>query len=110
MELKEGEYGLSLRIYLKNADGSAYTSLAGTETIKLWINKDGGTAADVGTGSIYSTTTGEVRIAIASGDCTDLTEGTYLGEIEVTAAGVTPASVLISNDVEVIVKRRIGGV
>jgi hypothetical protein len=101
---KEGEFGMFFSLFVKNADGTAYTSFAGTETITMFIQQDGGDVEEVGTGSVYSTATGEVRVVIGSGDVADMPAGLYLGEIEASTAGAT----LITQDFELLVSRRIG--
>lgn len=104
VEAKEGEFGFYFTFNLKNADGSAYTDLGGTETVKLYLQKEGGSVIEVGSGHIHSTATGTVHLVIGSADVADMVSGLYLGEIEIAIAG----SLLITNDVEVNIQRRIG--
>jgi hypothetical protein len=104
VELKSGEHGVILSLFVKNADGTAYTSFAGTETVTFYVLKEGGTAVAVGTGHVHATGTGEVQVVIGSGDVAKLPAGLYLAEVEVTAAG----SELITQDCELLVSRRIG--
>ena len=106
VEAVEGEYGFIWTFWLKDADGSAYTSLAGTETITLSVQQDGGTAFTAGTGSVADKATGELEVAIASTDAAKFDEGLHRAQIQ--AKGV--ASVLITNEVEIMIYKRIGNV
>lgn len=99
----EGEFGFTFRFFIKDADGSAYTSLIGTETVTLYLVAEGGTAFSVGSGAVHDTATGEVRVTISSDDTASLTDAVYYGQVEISSG----AALLITNDVEVVIGRRI---
>ena len=102
----EGENGFYFSFFLKHSNGTVYEDLLGTETVSLWLKPTDPDvdAFSIGTGSVYNTATGEIRIAIASGDTATLTKDQYAGQIEVSGSG----TLLITNDVEIHIKRRIG--
>ena len=104
VEAHEGEYGFDFKFYLKDANGAAYTTLAGTETPTLWLKEPGEDAFSIGTGSVNDTATGEIYVAIDSSDASDLEEGVYSGQLEIAGAAI----LLITMEVEVRIKRRIG--
>ena len=96
LEAKVGEYGMDFRFFLKDAQGVAVTSLAGTETVELWIQKAGGTAVKVGSGRVHDKATGELHASIQNSDVTNMVAGLYMAEVKI--AGAT--SVLKTMDVE----------
>ena len=95
VEAHEGEYGFDFKFYLKDANGAAYTTLAGTETPTLWLKEPGEDAFSIGTGTVNDTDTGEIYVEIDSDDAALLVEGVYGGQLEILAA----ASLLITIEV-----------
>lgn len=104
IEAHEGEYGYVLQLYLKNHDGDAVTSLAGTETVELWVKTGDSDPVQVGSGTVHDTSTGELRVTIESSDVANLTAGLYRAQVEISSATV----LLITEDIEFAVKRRLG--
>ena len=103
---REGEFGFYFQLFLKHADGSAYTDLSGDETIALWLHpSDPDDAAfSIGDGAVETTATGEIRVTIATGDTATLVEDKYMGQVEISSSGV----LLITNEIELLIRRRIG--